>query len=164
VFSFAGQAVISNGVLVITEAKNGQFVGIPIPGDGFYDFALVCDVDISKLSGENTAEIKWSKYYLVEIKHDGRWFISSWENNVRHNLGQGQQRIPDAKRVTIKLISKGKKYAFYINNVPVSSGDYDAGKMGTRIEIRAWSDGSSTAIAGFDNVNVWNLNKIPNLP
>jgi hypothetical protein len=161
---YADRAGISNGVLVFTETKDGAFAAIPIPGVGFYDFALVCDIDISALSGENTAEIKWSKYYLVEIKHDGRWFISSWQNNVRHDLGQGRQRIPDAKRVTIKLISNGTKYAFYINNVPVSYGNYDAGKVGTRIEIRAWSDGSSTAIVGFDNINIWDLSKIPNLP
>jgi hypothetical protein len=106
----------------------------------------------------------WSKYFLFELKHDGRWFISSWQNNARHDLDNGRQQILYPEKVTLMLISNRSKYAIYINDIPVSYGNYGTEKFGPRIEIRGWTDGTTTVIVRYDNIQIWNLDAIPNLP
>jgi len=160
-----GEVEISNGTLVFTADQDLQFIQIPVPGIGYYNFVLVVDMNLYGISGEDAGTIKWSEYYVFEIKHDGRWFISSWENNMGHHLDNGQKRFLDTEKVTIMLISDGQEYAVYIDNIPVTYGNYSEEKVGTRINLRAWPGSSTlTAIVKFDNINIWDLDKIPNLP
>ena len=156
---------ISDGALVFTTPRTQDSSWTYIPCCMIYHtFVLMVDINISGLRGENAADINWSKYFTFEIKHDGRWFISSWENNLRHDLGNGQQQIPDTEKVTIRLISTGTKYAIYINDIPVSYGNDSVEKNVTNIGFRGWSDGTTTAIVKYDNIKVWDLDQIPGLP
>jgi|WetSurMetagenome_2_1015567.scaffolds.fasta_scaffold110017_1 hypothetical protein len=152
-------AKISEGALVYTTTGDTGWTYIPCC-QVYHNFVLRVDVDMSGLKGENTAEVTYQNnadYSLdYEMKPDGRWFIRS--------AGNGKQPIPDPKKVGITLISYGTKYAFYINNIPVSSGENTANKNVTSIGFRAWSDGRTTAIAKFDNIQIWDLDSLPNLP
>jgi len=160
---------ISNGALVFTTPpeKDPSWTYIPCCMV-YHTFILRVDINISEIRGENTAEITYQNNanysFGFELKPDGRWFISSRENNVRHALDSGQQRISDTEKVTIMLIISNTKYAIYINDIPVSYGNSSARKYRTEIGFLAWSDGKTTAIVKYDNLKVWDLDKIPNLP
>jgi hypothetical protein len=159
-----GEIKISDGVLAITVEQEGMAGEWTTPGMNMQNFVLRVEADLSGLRGEDTAEIRWFKNYLLEIKDDGRWFISFWGNNVRYDLDSGQHQVENPQKVTITLISKGSRIVLYLDETPVSSVEHDGERISSSFGLRAWTGGATTAIVRFDNLQVWNLNKVPNLP
>jgi hypothetical protein len=160
-------AEITNGTLVQTIPSTQPNARIFIPCCYSYqNIVFTIDVNISGIRRESLVEINFEQSQMdnasliFELKNDGRWFIYKDGNNIDN----GQQQISNKEKVTIMLLFNKGKYAFYINDIPISYGNYSAEKVRTSISFRGWSDGAATAIGKFDNISVWNLDAIPNLP
>lgn len=170
---------ISNGSLLVTafpvDRKEG-WAEQPFPCcSGFKTFVLMVDVNTAKLNGENAANIAY-----VDTRHEGgrstRVFGFNFELKSEHrwysliNLSglsgreHGQLTTPGT-RITFTLISMGSRFAVYLNGIPVTFGFYSAGQYEPEFSLRAWADGrSGPAIVEYDNLMIWNLDNIPNLP
>jgi hypothetical protein len=160
-------AEITNGALVQTIPSTQPNARIYIPCCYSYqNVVFTIDVNISGTRGGSLVEINFEKSQMInasllfEIKNDGRWFTYDDGNH----LDNGQQQISNPEKVTIMLIFNKEKYAFYINDIPISYGNHSAEKVRTSISFRVWSDGAATAIGKFDNINIWSLDGIQNLP
>lgn len=160
-------AEITNGALVQTIPSTQPNARIYIPCCYSYkNIVFTIDVNISGIRRESALEINFEQSQMdnasliFELKNDGRWFIYEDGNNIDN----GQQQISNTEKVTIMLIFNKEKYAFYINDIPISYGNYSPEKVRTSISFRVWSDGAATAIGKFDNINIWSLDGIQNLP
>lgn len=160
-------AEITNGALVQTIPSTQPNARIFIPCCYSYqNIVFTIDVNISEIRIESLVEINFEQSQMdnasliFELKNDGRWFIYEDGNNIDN----GQQQISNKEKVTIMLIFNKEKYAFYINDIPISCGNHSPKKVRTSISFRVWSDGAATAIGKFDNINIWSLDGIQNLP
>jgi hypothetical protein len=162
-----GEIEISNGVLAITVEPD-QTGSATNPGMRFNNFALLVEANLNGLEGEDTAEITWlgtnNSRLLLELKYDGRWFVSYWENNSRKSLSSGRRPIISTEKVTLKLISNDAHYVLYIDETPVSYITFNVPNPGKIINLQGWAGGSTTATVIYDNLKVWDLDKIQNLP
>jgi hypothetical protein len=133
------------------------------------------DVDTAKLNGENAANIAYSDVlrkggrttmiseYNFELKSDRRWF-SMIGPSGRYGRDNGQLPRSVSPQITFTLISRGSRFAVYLNDIPVTYGEYANGQNQPEFTLRAWSDGRVTARVEYDNLKIWNLDSIPSLP
>jgi hypothetical protein len=141
---------------------------------GFKAFMMQVEVDPSKLTDENTASIWYianlyegnkftTKFQLTfELKNDLRW--SSWIGPSGFGGNSGQLPRSAQLPIIFTLISRNSMLAVYLNDIPVTFVEYAGEQYKPEFELCAWSAGSTTAHAEFDNVKVWNLDNIPSLP
>jgi hypothetical protein len=157
---------ISEGALVFSTKQDVGWTYIPCCMT-LHAFAVRADTDLSGLAGENTVEMIYQNNtgsdFEFELKPDGRWFIRLRKNNIIYAGNQGRISIREAGKVTLMFLLDGTKYAVYIDDLPVSSGDFDLNMNVTSIGFRAWSDGKSTAVVKFDAIDVWDLGNMPGL-
>ncbi len=171
--------VISEGVLAIAAFpvdNKEAWASQPLPCNSVIKtFVLRVDVNTAKLLRENAANIAYTDTmqvkgrkttlfeYGFELKNRRRWFsLIGPSGNYGGSYGQLSLSIPP--QITFTLISRGSKFAVYLNDVPVTSGEYTGGQGQSEFGLQAWSDGKSIARVEYDNFKVWNLDDIPNLP
>ena len=176
---FPTEGVISDGVLILSAVPvNGKdawdLQSIPCCLD-FKTFVLRVDVNTAKLSGENAANIAYSDSrleggrfnmvfgYSFELKSGRRWYSLIGPSGMNGgDTGQISRSV--SPQITFTLISMGSKFAVYLNDIPVTFGEYSGGQYQSEFSLRAWSDGSGAARVEYDNLLIWNLDNIPNLP
>jgi hypothetical protein len=142
---------------------------------GFKSFVLRVDVNTAKLNGENSAFITYNDVlrkggrsttiseYGFELKSDRRWVSMIGQSGIYGgDNGQLPRSIPP--QITFTLISRGSRFAVYLNDIPVTNGEYAGGQNQPEFSLRAYSFGIATASVEYDNLKIWNLDKIPNLP
>jgi len=161
--------VISNGVLRLkTVPENGRasWAINTIPCYlKFKTFVLRVDVNTGKLHGESAAGIGYDNdgsKFSFEIKDKGRWWYLG--ESGTGGWDSGQLPIPVPKIITFTIIVRDTKLAVYLNDTPVTISDFAAVMNKTGLTLRAWSDGTTTAIVEYDNLKIWNLDDVPNLP
>jgi hypothetical protein len=167
-----GNVVILDGVLKITAFEPGAGEVWNTPGLNTQDFVALVSIDLSGLNGEDTAAVGWAGHYEIAFRHDGRWYIN--HNNLQDGIDQileaGQVQIDDIQHIMVKLISYVDHFYLYINDLPQASVAYGIDRpyggplKGTGIGLSGKSGESTTAIARFDLIYVWNLNHFQNLP
>jgi hypothetical protein len=164
---YEGKIEISNGVLRAI-AEKGQCAAARNPETRFNNSILLVEANLSGLEGENSAQIRWletswfqSSHIVFELKRDGSWSVSSWVNNKRLDTDSGQQLIISIEKVTIMLISKGTKYAIYMDETPVSYINFNTGHPGDLTLLSAWAGGTTTAIVEYDNLKIWDITDLP---
>ena len=162
--------VISNGVLTLSTNGRDSWTVLTIPCYlKFKTFVLRVDVNTSKLHDENAAGIGYDNGYnhkgsqfSFEIKNQGRWWylpepgLPGWDS--------GQLPFPYPKIVTFTIIVGDTKSAVYLNDTPVTIREFVAVVNRTGLTLRAWSDGTTPAIVEYDNLKIWDLDNVPNLP
>ena len=162
--------VISNGVLSLSVSGRDSWAVVTIPCYlTFKTFVLRVNVNTSKLLGENAAGIGYDNGYnnkgsqfSFEIKNQGRWWylpepgLPGWDS--------GQLPFPYPKIVTFTIIVGDTKSAVYLNDTPVTIREFVAVVNRTGLTLRAWSDGTTPAIVEYDNLKIWDLDNVPNLP
>ena len=147
---------------------------------GFKTFVMRVDVNTANLNGEKAANFAYSdtlwenvKFttvfeYNFELKSNRRWYSMIGPSGMYGGEnGQLSRSVPAF--ITFTLISRGSRIAVYLNDIPVTFGEYASGESAggqykTDFSLRAWSDGSGTALVEYDNLKVWNLDNIPGLP
>jgi len=135
---------------------------------GFKDFVL--EVDGRFLSGtEGNAVLDISfrdqgpanPTYGVRVTHGGFLDISMYDESFAQNLrvnGEFQNNH-------ILLIARGSKFALYVNGQPLYHWeDTEIGQAGY-IYFRASGDkDDERSIVAIDNLKIWDLERVPNLP
>jgi hypothetical protein len=146
----------------------------------FKTFAVRMDVNTAKLNGENAANLAYSdtvwengKFttvfeYNFELKSNRRWYSLIGPSGM-YGGANGQLPSSVPALITFTLISRGSRFAVYLNDMPVTFGEYAGGESvegqhKTEFSLRAWSDGSGDALVEYDNFKAWNLDNIPGLP
>ncbi len=170
---------LSDGVLsVVALPGNSHYgwAGQPLGSCclGFKAFVMQVEVDLSKLTGENTAAIWYisniyegSKFtttfqFYLELKKDLRWF--SWTDPPGVVFDSGQLPGSTLQPILFTLISRNSMLAVYLNDIPVTFFENAGEQYQPNFELSAWSDGTTTAKVKYDNARVWNLENIPGLP
>lgn len=169
---------ISDGVLSIAAFPvdhKDAWAQQPFPRLGFKAFVMRVDVNTAKLGGENAANIAYSDSmvengifstvfeYDFELKSNRRWYSLIGPSGM-YGGGNGQLPRSVPPLITFTLLSRGSKIAVYLNDVPVTFGENAGGQYQAEFSLNAWSDGSGTARVEYDNLKIWNLDNIPNLP
>jgi hypothetical protein len=142
---------------------------------GFKSFVLRVDVNTAKLDGENSAFITYNDVlrkggrsttiseYGFELKSDRRWFSLIGQSGMYGgDNGQLPRSVPP--QITFTLISRGSRFAVYLNDIPVTYGECAGGQNQPEFSLRAYSYGSGIALVEYDNLKIWNLDNIPDLP
>ncbi len=169
---------ISDGVLSVAAFPvdhKAAWAQQPFPRQKFKTFVMRVDVNTANLNGENTASIIYSdalvengKFttvleYDFELTSSLKWYSLIGKNGIdgsRH--GQLPRSVPPL--ITFTLLSRGSRFAVYLNELPVTLGEYAGGRYQPEFSLSAWSDGSGAARVEYDNLKVWNLDNIPGLP
>jgi hypothetical protein len=157
---------ISEGVFRISSKVKDQYGVMTIPCFlDFVNFVMSVDIDISELSGENAAGIGYEHLgseFGFEIKDRGRWSSIIYDP-VTQDADTGQVRTqPFQKIIKFMVIVNNKQIAFYLNDTPVTYGEFIAVKNKTNLTLRAWS-GGGTAEVEYDNIKIWDLDHIQEL-
>ena len=174
-----GCSLVEGALSVTAYPVDGKsaWAGQPFPCcSGFKSFVLRVDVNTSRLSGENSAAIfytdtiienqkfTWASEYTFELKSGRRWYSIIGPSGI-HGGDFGQLPRSISPRITFTLISRGSKFAIYLNDMPVTFGDHSGGQYQPEFSLDACADGESKpAYAEFDNLMIWNLDNLPNLP
>ncbi len=162
-----GEMEIKDGALVATIRQGGseieRFHGHH-PAMRFKNFALRVDVDLSKLGSGDATEIQWrgtddSEGVGFALWKDGRWEVIAYTHPATY-LVAGDQSIDSTQEVTITIISKNAEYAIYLNEALVSYINDSGRTPGIGICLCVLDDIGSSTIVTFDNLKVWDLDKI----
>jgi len=133
------------------------------PGMRFQNFALRVEVDLSRLGSGDAARIHWrgtdySDGLGLDLWKDGNWQVYA-ADPLRY-LAAGDQSIDSAQEVTITIISQGTEYAIYIDETLVSYIDDQGRRPGIGINLGVFDEPGSSTVVTYDNLKVWDLDKI----
>jgi hypothetical protein len=163
--------VISNGVLSLTTAPDrgsDSWAIMTIPCMlSFQSFALRVDVDTSLLNGENAAGIGYDNdgaQFSFELKNKGRWWMDVFDSGRLVNAYSGQLPRPVPVALTFTIAVRDARFAIYLDDVPIASGEFAPAVNRTGLTLRAWTAGKTPGIVHYDNLSIWNLDAYPNLP
>ena len=169
---------ISDGVLSVAAFPidhKAAWALQPFHRQGYTTFVMRVDVNTAYLNGENTASIFYldpkvenGKFttvfeYDFELTNSLKWY-SRIGPSGRFGSRQGQLPRSAPPLITFTLLSRGSRFAVYLNELPVALGEYAGGQFQPEFSLNAWSDGSGAARVEYDNLKVWNLDNIPGLP
>jgi hypothetical protein len=159
---------ISDGFLRMTafQGKNNDWAIMTVPCDAkFTMFVLRVDIDTSRLVGENSADIGYNNGEHdidIEIKNKGRWW--SHIDAGRGGVDSGQLLRPVPQIITTTIIMGETGFAVYLNDTPITMQKYTPVKNNLGLTLRAWAGEPTSAIVMYDNLKIWDLDNIPNLP
>jgi hypothetical protein len=120
------------------------------------------------MSKLDTAKIAWrgtdtSTGLVFEIGKDGRWIVYSSDPSYAM-LESGLQSINATRELTITIISKDAQYAVYVGDALFSYIDDSGRRPGVGIELCVWDQIGDPTVVKYDNLKVWDLDKVQNLP
>jgi serine/threonine protein kinase len=137
----------------------------------FNNFVLRADIDYSELGPSDSAQIGWhgiTPYHddlTLSLLKDGNWSIYFCTTDPCTTLALGWQPISPTHKVTVTIISKNKEYAIYMDEIPVSYINDIERRPGIVITLGMEVPSlSSSSMIKYDNLKIWNLDHIPNLP
>lgn len=160
---------MKDGTLIMTVETGREVAICSHPGMRFNNFVLRVDVDLRKLESDTAAEIDWrgtgySTGLVLSLWKDGRWLIN-FCGNPCSEVASGWQSISPTKKVKVTIISKVREYVIYMDEIPVSYINDSGRRPGIEIKLSLWArQRSPTTIVKYDNLKIWNLDYIPNLP
>ena len=131
----------------------------------YIDFVLEFDTRFLQGSPDNsTFSIYYRKNYSFQIQIDGSLTLNWFTDPPIHIPGKAQT---NQSTNHILIIAKGNRYAFYINNNPIYY--VEDTHYFTREAISFWASPGPLnktyyAKVALDNLEIWDLEKIPNLP
>ena len=160
-------AVIQNGVARLTvNAKGVSFSNETLNRKDFVlkvdarvaegDKATQLTVNFHNLSGEY-----W--FYLVVNSAGNTWLVDKRVHGDQPNLANGIGNVsPFGETTRIMIVARGPRAAIYLNDTPVAYfEDIDFDTSGYTF-LSCGSLGQ--AVCEFDNVEFWDLTKVPGLP
>ena len=147
------------------------------------NFVLQVDANLQQIRYQTAPQIDWRGNQhtgadeIFELWQNGSWYLY-FCGNPCEELAFGSAPIKTSGLVTITIISKGTEFAIYLNSQPLMFFD-DVGRPPAQfayvaddgsspvafIRLSLWNDSSGqTSIVEYDNLKIWDLDKIPNLP
>jgi hypothetical protein len=161
--------VFSDGTLSLSTApENGKdsWAVITIPcSKNFETFALTVDIDISQLTDDNAAGFGYDNLkskFAFEIKNSGRWWMFMETGPGDNSLGILSWPVPEIIKFTI--IVRHDNLAVYLNDIPITTEEFSPAILDTNLTLRAYSGGTTSAIVAYDNLKIWNLDIVPDIP
>ena len=131
----------------------------------YKDFVLEFDTHfIQGAPGVSKLRINFRRYYLWEIDYAGNislWWEPKTSEAVRnHNISTKGYGFYRTNRILI--IIKGNQYALYVNDIPIYY--WDDRYFFTVEPIHFYADCQKAHTVALDNLKIWDLETIPNLP
>lgn len=158
------ECTFSDGVLRLSAPiDKGAQMRIPCYPP-FKTFALRADMNTSQLGGDNSGIISYSSRgveFSVEMKTDGRWWLQG-QNGA--TMDSGQLLFPDPNMITVTILARDSKVALYLNDSAVTIQQVEPVYNNQGFNWRVWSAGEVPAIVEFDNLKIWDLDHVPNIP
>jgi hypothetical protein len=144
------------------QGQNDDWTVLAIPCYArFKTFALKVDIDTSHLVGENAAGVGYDYEgvkFAIEIKKQGRW----WLYNGIDLSGDLLQPVPAI--ITLTVIAGETRMAVYLDDIPITMKEFTPARNNTILTLRSWAGSPANAIVIYDNLKIWDLDNIPNLP
>ncbi len=156
------RCVISDGVLMLTQGPEDKdtWIVMTIPYYlTFKTFVMSVDVNTSDLSGANEAGIGYDN---EGVKFSVFILDNRLELSLARDSGKILLPIPDI--ITLTIIVRDTKIAMYMNDIPVTARDFTPVMNRYGLTLRSWSDGTTTTTVEYDNLKIWVLDKVPNIP
>jgi serine/threonine protein kinase len=131
----------------------------------YKDFVLEFDTHFVQGKG-NTGQLRIvyrnAYEFLLDSNGNITLFMTDWYKKRDFNYFPPSKAFGDYKTNHMLIIARGNRYAFYVNGIPVHYLEdvYYFTSEPIRFNI---FDGGNTAVA-LDNLKIWDLEKIPNLP
>jgi hypothetical protein len=170
--NMGGTSAIEDGV------ARFQISNVGSGGDGMSnDKALtgkdfVLQYDARLVSGDTTSEIsvglhnasETHKFWLFLHPAVKDWETGGvWGSNFFGILASGEDAVSPVGKIThITIITRGPRFALYLNQTPI--GFFDNSNFDNAGRTRIACSSSTPAVCEFDNVKFWNLANIPGLP
>jgi hypothetical protein len=162
---------IQDGAFTMSVEAGRGMARCSNPGMRVNNFVLRVDTDFSELGSRDSAQIGWNgitPYHgdlTLSLLKEGNWSIDVCGNNSCTNFASGWQPISPTHKVTVTIISKNKEYAIYMDEIPVSYINDIERRPGIVITLGMEVPSlSSSRMIKYDNLKIWNLDYIPNLP
>jgi hypothetical protein len=162
---------IQDGAFTMSVEAGRGMARCSNPGLRFNNFVLRVDTDFSKLGPRDSAQIGWNgitPYHdglILSLLKEGNWSIDICGNNSCTNFASGWQPISPTRKVAITIISKDREYAIYMDETPVSHINDSEQQLGIVITLGMDVPSlSASPMIKYDNLKIWNLDYIPNLP
>jgi hypothetical protein len=98
---------------------------------------------------------------------DGSWLLDTCEGGGCATLASGEGTVNWENPISITMMVNGTEFAIYLNDIPVTYINTLEQRPGKDIilSLRSWGgSGFVAASLEYDNLKVWDLDKIPNLP
>lgn len=130
----------------------------------YTNFVLELDTRFLRGSSDSRFSIYYRKHYNFVVYLDGNLAISWYNEPLKNIPGEAYANL---RTNHILIIVKGNQYAFYVNNIPVYY--FEDTRYFTREAIsfdasqHPMYDANYPKVA-LDNLKIWDLEKIPNLP
>jgi hypothetical protein len=162
---------IQDGAFTMSVEAGRGMARCSNPGLRFNNFVLNVDTDFSELGANDSAQIGWhgitpaNDGLTLSLSKEGNWSIYVCGKNSCTNLASGWQPINPTQKVAVTIISKDREYAIYMDEIPVSYIDDINRPPGTVITLGMDVPSlSASPMIKYDNLKIWNLDYIPNLP
>ena len=161
-----GEMEISNGVLHLKVED--QIIGAASHTNmRFENFVLQVNVNIP-IPG--APQIYWryaqddsGEQFL--FYRDGSWLLNTCKRGICTTLTWGEMKFNWADPVLVTVIVKGTEASLYLNSIPVTyiNNLEQPSSEDIKLVIRGGAFGYESSIE-YDNLKVWDLDKIRNLP
>ena len=159
--------VIQNGVARLTV--NDKDVTIGSEALNRKDFVLQLDARVAEgdkatqliVNFHNLSSEYW--FYVVVNSAGNAWLVDKNVPADQCNLANGIGNVsPFGEFTQIMIIARGSRAAIYLNGTPVSY--FDDADFDTSGGTGLFCQSLGQAICEFDNVEFWDLTKVPGLP
>ena len=96
---------------------------------------------------------------------DGSWLLNTCKRGICTTLTWGEMKFNWADPVLVTVIVKGTEASLYLNSIPVTyiNNLEQPSSEDIKLVIRGGAFGYESSIE-YDNLKVWDLDKIRNLP
>jgi hypothetical protein len=162
---------IQDGAFTMSVEAGREAAWCSNPGMRMNNFVLRVDTDFSELGSRDSAQIGWNgitPYHgdlTLSLLKEGNWSIDVCGNNSCTNFASGWQPISPTQKVVITIISKDREYAIYMDEIPVSYINDVEQRPGIVITLGMEVPSSNPSrIIKYDNLKIWNLDYISDLP
>lgn len=162
---------IQDGAFTMSVEAGRGMARCSNPGMLVNNFVLRVDTDFSELGSRDSAQIGWNgttPYHgdlTLSLLKEGNWSIDVCGNNSCTNFASGWQPISPTQKVTVTIITKNWEYAIYMDEIPISYIDDSRKQPGIVITLGMDVPSlRSSPMIKYDNLKIWNLDYIPNLP
>jgi hypothetical protein len=153
---------ISNGKLQLSAGPDTECYAQASLFSALSNYVLQVDVDFSRLDPVYKASIMLNSHNLT-LRSDGTWGMVSCQSQSCYFSEHGKVALDPAHPVTVQLISFGGRFAFYVNGVPAHYSERSEPISGYELRFDVASEGRTSVsnnIGEFDNLKVWNLDKV----
>ena len=155
---------IQDGAFTMSAEAGREMAWCSNSGLRFGNFVLRVEIDLSESGLNDSAQIGWhgiTPYHqdlTFSLFKDGNWEIYFCSDSSCTAVAAGRQAgIPP--KVTVTIISKGKEYAIYIDEIPIKYVKDMEQHPGLVITL-GFSALNPSRMIKYDNLKIWNLDYI----